>query len=187
MSSIFIDFEKILYKIPKKKIEIKIDQDTQRKRRRAVTLTDDDKKKINEEELFRAKIRGEIAGQKKVNWKTYFISSLIIWAIAILLVVWYYLLPMATQQQQATGVYQIDSKVYISGRNERGDLVKEMIELFDRPSNVSGEPITIGMVKNGTKVKITERRIWYYVTIVDEKGEAKSGWVSDTFVRPHDI
>ncbi|MBI5180839.1 MAG: SH3 domain-containing protein [Nitrospirae bacterium] len=152
-----------------------------------MALTEEEKKRIKEEELFRAKISGEISGQKKVNWKTYFISSLIIWAIAILLVVWYYLLPMATQQQQAAGVYQIDSKGYISGRDKNGNLVKEMIELLDRPSNVSGEPITIGMVKNGTKVKITDRQIWYYVTIVDEKGEGKSGWVSEAFVRPHDI
>jgi hypothetical protein len=151
-----------------------------------MALTEDGEKRINEEELYRAKVRGEIAGQKKVNWKTYFISSLIIWAIAILLVVWYYLLPMASQQQ-ATGVYQIDSKVYISGRDKSGNLVKEMIELLDRPSNASGEPITIRMVKNGAQVKITDRQIWYYVTIVDEKGEGKSGWVSDAFVRPHDI
>ncbi len=151
-----------------------------------MALTEEEKKRIKEEELFRAKISGEISGQKKVNWKTYFISSLIIWAIAILLVVWYYLLPIASQQQ-ATGVYQMNSKVYISGRDKRGELVKEMIELLDRPSNASGEPIIIGMVKNGAQVKITDRQIWYYVTILDEKGEGKSGWVSDAFVRPHDI
>ena len=151
-----------------------------------MALTEEEKKRIKEEELFRARISGEISGQKKVNWKTYFISSLIIWAIAILLVVWYYLLPIASQQQ-ATGVYQMNSKVYISGRDKRGELVKEMIELLDRPSNASGEPIIIGMVKNGAQVKITDRQIWYYVTILDEKGEGKSGWVSDAFVRPHDI
>lgn len=152
-----------------------------------MALAEEEKKRIKEEELFRAKISGEISGQKKVNWKTYFISALIIWAIAILLIVWYYLLPMTTQQQQATDVYPIDSKVYISGRDKRGDLVKQTIELFDRPSNVSGVPITIGMVKNGSQVKITDRQIWYYVTILDEKGESKSGWVSEAFVRPHDI
>lgn len=152
-----------------------------------MALTEEEKKRIKEEELFRAKISGEISGQKKVNWKTYFISALIIWTIAILLIVWYYLLPMATQQQMVTGVYPIDSKVYISGRDKRGDLVKQTIELFDRPSNVSGQPIIIGMVKNGAQVKITDRQIWYYVTILDEKGESKSGWVSEAFVRPHDI
>ena len=152
-----------------------------------MALTEEEKKRIKEEKLFRAKISGEISGQKKTSWKIYLITSLIIWAIGILLAVWYYLLPMATQQQQATGVYQIDSKVYISGRDKRGDLVRQTIELFDRPSNVSGEPIIIGMVKNGTQVKITDRQIWYYVTVIDEKGEAKSGWVSEAFVRPHDI
>lgn len=152
-----------------------------------MALTEEEKKRIKEEELFRAKISGEISGQKKTSWKIYLITALIIWAIGILLAVWYYLLPMATQQQMVTGSYQIDSKVYISGRDKRGDLVKEMIELLDRPSNVSGEPITIGMVKHGTRVKVADRQIWYYVTIIDEKGEGKSGWVSEAFVRPHDL
>ena len=152
-----------------------------------MALTEEEKKRIKEEELFRAKISGEISGQKKTSWKIYLSTALIIWAIGILLAVWYYLLPMATQQQMVTGIYQIDSKVYISGRDKSGNLVKETIALLDRPSNVSGEPITIGMVKNGTKVKITDRQIWYYVTIIDEKGEGKSGWVSEAFVRPHDL
>ncbi|MBI5182130.1 MAG: hypothetical protein HZA06_04360 [Nitrospirae bacterium] len=151
-----------------------------------MALTDEEKKMIKEEEIYRAKIRGEISGLRKVSWKIYFISSLVVWAIGILLAVWYYLLPMASQQQ-TTGIYQIDSKVYISGRDKSGNLVKEMIELLDRPSNAGGEAITIGMVKNGAKVKIADRQIWYYVTIIDEKGEGKSGWVSDAFVRPHDI
>ncbi len=152
-----------------------------------MALTEEEKKRIKEEELFRAKISGEISGQKKTSWKIYLITALIIWAIGILLAVWYYLLPMATQQQMVTGIFQIDSKVYISGRDKRGDLVKEMIELLDRPSNVSGEPITIGMVRHGTRVKVADRQIWYYVTIIDEKGEGKSGWVSEAFVRPHDL
>lgn len=151
-----------------------------------MALTDEEKKRIKEEEIYRAKIRGEVSGLKKVNWKIYFTSSLVVWAIAVLLIVWYYLLPQASQQQ-TTGVYPINSKVFISGRNESGDLVKETIELFDRPCDVSGNPIVISMIKNGTQVKVIERRIWYYVTVIDEREGNKSGWVADTSVRPHDI
>ena len=63
-----------------------------------MALTEEEKKRIKEEELFRAKISGEISGQKKTSWKIYLITALIIWAIGILLAVWYYLLPMATHR-----------------------------------------------------------------------------------------
>lgn len=151
-----------------------------------MALTDEGKKIIKEEEIYRAKIRGEISGLKKVSWKIYFISSLVVCAIAVLLIVWYYLLPQASQQQ-TTGIYPINSKVFISGRNESGNLVKETIELFDRPCDVSGNPIVTTIIKNGTRVKVMERRIWYYITVEDEREGNKSGWVADTFVRPHDI
>ena len=50
-----------------------------------MALTEEEKKRIKEERAFRAKISGEISGQKKTSWKIYLITSLIIWAIAILI------------------------------------------------------------------------------------------------------